>query len=162
MNSTASRGLVVVVLVTCTLLLLWWFVPKPVDKGGYLVTSVLSGDTIVVERDGETHEVHLFGIWAPATGECGFEESRQYLADGIEGTEVVLKEYVSDKDGPAGEPSVAANATWERYVELERHDAGLAQIEAGHAVASGEVHDRSDEYWAAQRAAQEADLYACE
>jgi len=162
MNSTISRGLVVLVLVTCTFLVLWWVTPKPVDQGGWLVTDVLAGDLVVVERDGEAHEVHLFGVWAPASGECGFLESRQYLADGIEGTEVVLKEYVSDPGSPVPEASANTDAQWERYVELQRRDVGLAQIEAGHAVASGEIHDRTDAYWAAQRAAIDADRYACD
>jgi hypothetical protein len=32
-NSTVRRGLVVLVLVTCSMLLLWWFAPKAADPG---------------------------------------------------------------------------------------------------------------------------------
>jgi len=32
-NSTVRRGLMVVVLITCTMLLLWWLLPNPTDPG---------------------------------------------------------------------------------------------------------------------------------
>ena len=32
-NSTVRRGLVVVVLITCSMLLLWWLIPNPSDQG---------------------------------------------------------------------------------------------------------------------------------
>jgi len=161
MNSTVSRGIIVVVLITCTMLVLWWVTPRPEDQGGWLVTSVSSGDTITVERDGDMRTVHLLGIWAPEAGECGFNESRQYLVDGIQGVEVVLKEYDANPGSPAAEPSADTLTPWELYVEFSRLDVGLAQIEAGHAVASGDVHGRSDQYRAAQRASQDAGRYAC-
>ena len=142
MNSTASRGLVVVVLVTCTMLLLWWFVPKPEDRGGYLVTSVVSGDTITVTRDGETHVVHLLGVKAPADGECGFDDARQYLVDGIQGVDVVLK--------PGPDVTTFEDGSWLRYVEIEGRDAGLALIDAGLAKADGTDHPRADQYGAAE------------
>ena len=30
-NSTVRRGLIVVVLITCSMLLLWWLIPNPAD-----------------------------------------------------------------------------------------------------------------------------------
>ena len=80
MGSTVSRGLGIIVLVTLSFLLLWWLVPRGAgpDRGGWEVTAVTSGDTIHVQRAGETHTVHLLGVAAPRPGECGFEESRSY------------------------------------------------------------------------------------
>jgi len=138
-NSTVSRGLVLVVLITCTMLLLWWFVPGGEDTGGWRVTAVRSGDLITVERDGVTATVHLLGITAPSSGQCGFEESRDYLDKGIAGTEVDL---IADGDGPD-------QLVWERYVELSRRDAGLEQIRSGHAVPDGAAHSRAEAYEAA-------------
>ena len=161
MNDTASRGLILIVLITCSMLLLWWFAPKGEDRGGYLVTAVVTGDTITVERDGESRDVHLFGVWAPEPGECGFAQSRDHLAEGIKGEEVTLTSPSSQTE-PQGEPSVDNASPLDVYVEAAGRDLGLSQIEAGHAVASGDVHDRAEAYRQAQRAAQDAGLYACE
>ena len=141
MEGTVRRGLGVAVLVTCSMLLLWWFAPKGEDRGGYLVTDVASGDTITVTRDGEAHVVHLLGIKAPSEGECGFDDARQYLVDGIRGVEVVLK--------PGSDVTAHEDGSWLRYVELEGRDAGIALIDAGLAMADGTDHDRAEHYAAA-------------
>lgn len=161
MTSALSRGLILVVLITCSFLLLWWFAPKGEDRGGWLVTEVTTGDAIVVERDGETYTVHMFGVWAPAPGECGFAESREHLEEGIKGVEVVLEPRPAEP-GSQPEASIDNASAREMYVEFAGRDVGLAQIEAGHAVASGDVHERADAYWEAQRTAQDAGLYACD
>lgn len=135
-NSTVRRGLALLVILGCSFLLMWWFLPKGQGNGGWVVTQVRSGDAIVVERGGETHVVHLAGIGAPAEGECGFEASRDYLADGIGGVAVTL----IDPGLPGGDN------TWERYVEVQELDAGLAQIAESHAVALDMEHPRRDEY----------------
>lgn len=137
MNSTGSRALIVIVLITCSMLLLWWFAPKGEDRGGWLVTEVASGDTITVTREGETVIVHLLGVDAPAQGECGFTESRDHLAEGIDGVEVVL----IDQGGDA-----TRWPAFDRYVELAGRDAGLEQITTGHAVPDGSEHARTEQY----------------
>jgi len=142
MNSTVQRGLVIVVIATCSIIALWILLPDPEPRGGYHVTAVHSGDTITVERDRVQHEVRLLGVRAPAAGECGFEESRDYLADGIDGVTVTL--IPGPGEDVEGEPLL-------RYVEVQGLDAGLAQIAEAHATADGSDHPRVELY-------EEADL----
>lgn len=59
------------------------------------VVRVIDGDTIVVDRD---TEVRLIGVDAPESGECFFQESRDALAELIEGKNVELKKDVSGMD----------------------------------------------------------------
>lgn len=138
MENTVRRGLGVVVVVTLSFLLLWWLVPRGVDSGGWQVTAVTSGDTIQVERAGVRHTVHLLGVAAPDPRQCGFEASRAYLEGSVGGATVTLLEGTSDGTLPDG--------SWRRYVEIQKLDAGLAQIAQAQAVADGTVHDRQAEY----------------
>jgi len=140
MNSTVSRGIIVVVLITCTMLVLWWVTPRPEDQGGWLVTDVLTGDTIRVTRGEDLLLVHLIGIEAPEPGACGFDGSRDYLESGIKGVEVVL---IADAAVPEHD-----NAA-QRYVELSGRDAGLEQVRTGNAVPDGTRHSREGPYDAA-------------
>lgn len=135
-NGTVRRGIALLVIVGCSFLLLWWFVPKGQGDGGWRVVEVRSGDAISVERDGEKHVVHLAGIQAPAEGECGFEASRDYLAAGVDGVTATLIDPGLD----------SGDDTWERYVEVSGLDAGLGQIAESHAVALDTDHPRADEY----------------
>lgn len=156
-NSTVRRGLVLLVLVTCSILLLWWFVPRGEDRGGYLVTSVTSGEAFTVTRDGETHTVWIEGIVAPAQGACGFEQSRANLAGAIEGATVVLI-----PDSRAESPSTTdPDQIWSRYVDLDGVDIGLAQIEAGFAGAQDGGYDRGGEYRDAANKAAVLKPYSC-
>ena len=148
MNSTVSRGLVLLVLVTCTMLLLWWFVPKPEDRGGWHVSEVRDGATIVVERNGESHVVVITGIAAPAVGECGVEVTQEYLGSAIGGVEVVLKPDSHDPEPTPTDPK----APWSRYVEFSGRDVGLAEIEAGYAFAADGEYDRAEQYRNAESA----------
>ncbi|MBI2029497.1 thermonuclease family protein [Candidatus Gottesmanbacteria bacterium] len=82
---------------------------KLAQSGGYkqssevfpdkaLVTEVLDGDTIDIDN-GQT--VRLVGIEAPNRGDEGWEESKEYLEDLIEGETVILEydAYQIDKFG---------------------------------------------------------------
>ncbi len=144
MNSGLSRGIVVIVLLTCSILLLWWFVPRGEDRGGYVVTDVTSGDTIVVTRDGVTHTVLIEGIVTPNHGECGFKESRANLVEGIKGADVALI-----PDSRAEKSTDNPGQVLRRYVDFKGRDVGLAQIEEGFATAQDGEFDRGGEYRAA-------------
>jgi endonuclease YncB( thermonuclease family) len=151
MNSTISRGIVLVVLVTCSMLLLWWLVPKGEDIGGWLVTEVTSGDTIVVERDGEVHTISLAGVVAPAQDQCGFEEARDNLTVSLTDASVVV---ILDSRSSTGE------GDWFGYVELRGVDVGLAQIDEGFARVADGGFDRRAQYEAAAKDAVPA--YVCD
>lgn len=83
---------------------------EQVDKsGGYknsqaifpkkaVVTKVLDGDTVDLENG---QSVRFIGVNAPNEGEPGFEKSRDYLRDLVEGEEVELEydTYQEDKYG---------------------------------------------------------------
>lgn len=137
MNTTAYRGLIVVVLITCTMLVLWWVVPKPEDRGGYLVTAVPSGSAVTVSRDGETHTVYLAGVNAPGEGQCGFKQAQQNLAGPLQGASVVV---IRDSRSRTSE------GDWSGYVELNAVDVGLAQIKEGFAEVADGGFDRRAEY----------------
>ena len=59
------------------------------------VTRVIDGDTIIISGD---RKVRLLGINAPESGDCFFEESRDALAELIDGEKVDLKKDVSGMD----------------------------------------------------------------
>lgn len=154
-NSTVRRGLVVLVLVTCSMLLLWWFFPRAERSEGWHVYSISSGDTITVERDYVRHEVHLLGIDGPQPGECGFDAAQDSLGDALAGNDLVLiPDGGAKAEWPAGEAI-------EVYVEYSGGDIGLNEIEAGHAVADGSDHSRATAYEAATDKASSTRLSAC-
>ena len=143
MGSTIQRGLVIVVIATCSIIALWVLLPDAEPRSGYQVVASHSGDTITVERDRLQQQVRLLGVRAPAEGECGFDESRDYLSDGILGAMVTL--IPGDGEDVEGQPLL-------RYVEVQGLDAGLAQIAESHAVADGSEHPRSELYEEADNA----------
>ena len=59
------------------------------------VTRVIDGDTIIISGE---RKVRLLGINAPESGDCFFEESRDALAELIDGEKVDLKKDVSGMD----------------------------------------------------------------
>lgn len=69
---------------------------EPETPGGLVeVARVVDGDTIIISRE---EKVRLLGINAPEAGDCFYEESRQALAELIEGESVELKKDVSGMD----------------------------------------------------------------
>lgn len=115
--------------------------------------GVIDGDTI------ETSEgtVRIIGIDSPETGECGYEEASTLIADLVDVGDAVILE-LSD-----GQNERDRHDRLLRYVATaDGVDLGLAQLEAGNAVAR---YDSSDGYphhpnEAAYHAAQIATLEA--
>lgn len=140
MGSTVQRGLLLVVLATVMIIALWVLLPEQSDDDGpWTVVAVASGHTIEVNRGEETALVLLAGVTAPGVGECGFEESREYLEGSVGGVQVTLID--------AGLPDWPdEGGSWQRYVEVQGLDVGLAQIAQSHAVADGTDHPRAAEY----------------
>jgi len=147
MGSTVQRGLLIVVIASCMILALWILLPDREPPATYEVVAVTSGDTLEVEPTNADPApnagappritVRLLGVRAPAEGECGFEESRAYLAEGVDGVIVTVL--------PGDDPATHGN-TIVRYVEVQGLDVGLAQIAESHAVADGTDHDRVELY----------------
>jgi len=115
--------------------------------------GVTDGDTI------ETSEgtVRIIGIDSPEAGECGYEEASALIAGLVPVGDAVILEL------PEGQNERDRHGRLLRYVATEGGvDLGLAQIEAGNAVAR---YDSNDGYprhpkEAAYRAAQIATLEA--
>lgn len=125
--------------------------PAPQGVGALQTTlvSVIDGDT--VETAAGT--VRLIGIDSPERGECGYAEASAELEKLLSpGATVVLKL-------PEGQNDTDRHGRLIRYVETtDGVDAGLVQLDAGHAVARYDStdgyprHPREADYHAAQRA----------
>ena len=129
------------------------------SSGGYLVVSVVDGDTIRVRADGSATEqkVRLIGIDAPETGSCEASSATSAL-EGL-----VLDHTVTLTMGGDGEDLDPYGRAL-RYVDTADGDAGLAMISGGHAIARYDSrdgygrHDRESAYIAADAASP---AYAC-
>ncbi|MGH3331441.1 MAG: thermonuclease family protein [Nocardioidaceae bacterium] len=122
--------------------------PKPVKRKprAYLVTRVVDGDTVEL-ANGE--DVRIVGIDTPERGECGYDEATAKMERLVLGQRVRLTRSDEDRD--------RYNRLL-RYVDVGRRDAGLAQIEAGLAIARYDsrdgygYHPRENRYIAADKA----------
>jgi micrococcal nuclease len=123
--------------------------PPATAADGVRVVEVVDGDTIRVEVAGEQESVRLIGINAPERGECLADEATDRLRDLIGGDAVELVTDRTDRD---------RYGRLLRHVEVDGVDVGAEVVRAGLALARDYPPDttRSDEYAAAQRAAQDA------
>lgn len=114
-----------------------------------VVTSITDGDTIKTDLG----SVRIIGIDTPEQGECGFQEATALMEDMVApGDRVALVLPQGQNDHDKYDRLI-------RYViTAEGVDVGLAEIEAGYAVARYDSsdgypeHPREQEYRAAQRA----------
>jgi endonuclease YncB( thermonuclease family) len=114
------------------------------------VIYVIDGDTVVVS--GRQH-VRLIGIDTPERGQCGYDAATRSLQ------RLVLHQRVRLL-APPGESDTDRYRRLLRYVVVRGRDAGLAQVEAGYAVARYDsrdgypAHPRERRYRDAARTAQ--------
>lgn len=122
------------------------------------VAYVIDGDTIRLGTPGKpTESVRLIGINTPERGECGYEPAADYLRKVIGANRVTL----------TSAPGLSRDRHRRllRYVSVHGVDLGLAQIQAGFAIARYDSrdgyrrHPRQDTYIAADEAAPP---YLCE
>lgn len=112
----------------------------------YLVTRVIDGDTIEL---GDGGSVRIVGIDTPERGECGFDTATANMHRLVLGKRVRLT--MSDED-------TDRYGRLLRYVDVGKRDAGLAQINAGLAIARYDsrdgygFHPRENRYIAADKA----------
>jgi endonuclease YncB( thermonuclease family) len=112
----------------------------------YLVTRVIDGDTIEL---GTGQGVRIVGIDTPERGECGFDAATANMERLVLGKRVRLT--MSDED-------TDRYGRLLRYVDVGGRDAGLAQINAGLAIARYDsrdgygYHERENRYIAADKA----------
>lgn len=123
--------------------------PEAAAGDGARVVEVVDGDTIRVELAGEREAVRLIGINAPERGECLADAATDRLEDLVAGREVELVVDETDRD---------QYGRLLRHVEVDGVDVGAELVRAGLALAREYPPDtaRSDEYEAAQRAAEDA------
>ncbi len=97
----------------------------------YQVVSVVDGDTIKVEYEGQTTSVRLIGVNTPETVdprkdvECFGQEASQYLKNKLEGKTITLETDDSQTDRDKYDRLL-------RYVYLDGEDVNLALIENGY------------------------------
>jgi len=122
--------------------------PAPTAAGARVV-EVVDGDTISVELAGAQESVRLIGINAPERGECLSGEATERLRDLVAGKSVELVVDQTDRD---------QYGRLLRHVEVAGVDVGAELVRSGLALARDYPPDttRSDEYAAAQRAAEDA------
>lgn len=112
----------------------------------YLVTDVVDGDTIEL---GNGKSVRIVGIDTPERGECGFDAASANMQRLVLGQRVRLTKSDEDTD---------RYGRLLRYVNVGEQDAGLAQINAGLAIARYDsrdgygFHPREPRYIAADKA----------
>ncbi|HEY5878342.1 MAG TPA: excalibur calcium-binding domain-containing protein [Nakamurella sp.] len=123
---------------------------SPVTQAGYVVTSVVDGDTVRVRPAGSGSElrVRLIGIDAPETGSCEASAATAALEA------LALDRTVTLTMGGDGEDLDPYGRAL-RYLDTTEGDAGLAMITGGHAIARFDSrdgygrHDREPTYVAA-------------
>ena len=64
-------------------------------QGPFLVTKVIDGDTIEINT---TAKIRLSGINTPETGECYYQEAKDFLSQLIMAKEIYLEKDISNKD----------------------------------------------------------------
>jgi endonuclease YncB( thermonuclease family) len=112
----------------------------------YLVTRVIDGDTVEL---GNGQGVRVVGIDTPERGECGYDAATANMERLVLGKRVRLT--MSDED-------TDRYGRLLRYVDVGGRDAGLAQINAGLAIARYDsrdgygYHERENRYVAADKA----------
>lgn len=123
--------------------------PPTTAADGARVVEVVDGDTIRIELDGEQERVRLIGINAPERGECLADAATDRLQELVGGRDVDLLVDRTDRD---------QYGRLLRHVEVEGLDVGAELVRDGFALARDYPPDteRSDEYGAAQRAAEDA------
>jgi endonuclease YncB( thermonuclease family) len=119
----------------------------------WTVVNVVDGDTVDVRAGNGTQErVRIIGIDTPERGECGFAEASAAMASLVQGEQVDL--VAGARDDRDRYDRIL------RYVDVGGHDAGLALIEQGLAIARYDSrdgygrHDRETAYVASDRATQ--------
>jgi endonuclease YncB( thermonuclease family) len=122
--------------------------PEPEKRRAdtYLVTRVIDGDTVeLANGDG----VRVVGIDTPERGDCGYDAATANMERLVLGKRVRLT--MSDED-------TDRYGRFLRYVNVGKRDAGLAQINAGLAIARYDsrdgygYHERENRYIAADKA----------
>jgi endonuclease YncB( thermonuclease family) len=109
------------------------------------ITRVIDGDTVEVVRNDREYTVRIIGIDTPERGECGYQEATDYMS-----TLVSTFHYVGLFTGARDD--VDRYGRLIRYVEVNGLDVGLAQINAGLAIARYDSrdgygkHPREDDY----------------
>jgi endonuclease YncB( thermonuclease family) len=93
------------------------------------VADVVDGDTIELDTG---RQVRVVGIDTPERGDCGYREATDNMTRMVLGRRVSLT--VSDED-------TDKYGRLLRYVDVGGLDAGLRQIEDGHAVARYDSRD---------------------
>lgn len=68
------------ILIPSLLLNGWQFFQNKYQRGTYLVTGIIDGDTLVTEDDSI---IRLFSVDAPALTSCGGQEAKQALTDAV-------------------------------------------------------------------------------
>lgn len=126
------------------------------DEGGGLtkffaakVVGVAAGDALLVEIDGEEHEIGLWGIDAPENGQTDFEEAMAAARELVDGQKVVVR--VMERDTLRGVTCV---------VRHRGSLVNLAMVRGGWAWAGRGEDDRESEalrgFAAAERRARRA------
>jgi endonuclease YncB( thermonuclease family) len=108
--------------------------PRAGANSRAVVTQVVDGDTVVIESGSH---VRLIGVDTPERGTCGYEAATGALRRMVEGRTVVLVNpgSVQDRD---------TYGRLLRFVDVGGRDAGLAEIQAGLAVARYDSQDGYD------------------
>ncbi len=123
---------------------------QPVAAGAR-VTSVVDGDTIEAEIDGQAERVRLIGMNAPESDECLADEATARLTELVGGQDVRLMSDVSDRD---------QYGRLLRYVFVGDTFVNRQLVEEGLAIARRYPPDEAhaDELDAAQARARDAQL----
>jgi endonuclease YncB( thermonuclease family) len=126
--------------------------PPVLPAGAVVVTQVIDGDTIVIDT-GE--HVRFIGIDTPEVGHCGADAATRNMRNLVYGKAVILFAGARDNTDKYGRLL--------RYVDLpDGTDTGLAQIQAGLAIARYDSrdgyghHPREEQYIAADTGAARA------
>ena len=112
----------------------------------FLVVRAVDGDTIELANG---DHVRVLGIDTPERGECGYDKAAVKMARMVVGKRVRLTSAGEDRD---------RYDRLLRYVDVGKRDAGLAQINAGRAIARYDsrdgygYHPRENKYIAADKA----------
>jgi endonuclease YncB( thermonuclease family) len=128
-------------------------VSRPALRAMWTVVNVVDGDTVDVRSAAGTQlRVRIIGIDAPETGECGFGQATDALAD------LILNRTVQLVPGARDDRDRYDRIL--RYIDVDHTDAGLYLIEQGLAIARYDARDgygrhrRQDEYVAADRSTE--------